>query len=294
MSIERIVAALALEADADPVAERAFQLARMHGAHLTLVHVLENLILVEDDVAAWSALAMLRRTLEDSARERIEHLLTGRDCPDVEIIIDHGRAHERIEAIADAQKADLLVIGPGNPGTLGERLFGSTADRLTRGGFSPVLVVRTLAEGPYRHVAVALDFSPSSEQALALVAELMPECALQIVHVVDLPLSFEQAMLKAGTPMTKIEAYRRSKAQAARASIDALLGGRNPDGLAPRIHIAEGRPGDVLTAMSREGSMDLLTIGAHGRNVVARALLGSVARQVSRRAACDVLIVSAT
>ncbi|CAD7338186.1 universal stress protein [Sphingomonadales bacterium 58] len=294
MSIGRIVAAVALEADVDPVAARALQLARMHGAHLILVHVLENLILIEDDVAAWSALATLRQTLQDQARERIAHLLAGQDCPNVEIMIEHGRAHERIEAIAEAQKADLLVIGPGNPRTLGDKLFGSTADRLTRSGFSPVLVVRTPPKGPYRHVTAALDFSSSSAQALARAAELASQPALQIVHVVDWPLPFEQAMLKVGTPMAEIEAYRRGKVQTARASIDALLGSNAPAGLAPNIRIIEGQPGDVLTGMSREGSIDLLAIGAHGRNIVARALLGSVARQVLQGAACDVLIVSAT
>jgi hypothetical protein len=47
MPIKTIIAGVALEADTDPVLERALQLAQVHEARLILVHVLENLLLVE-------------------------------------------------------------------------------------------------------------------------------------------------------------------------------------------------------------------------------------------------------
>lgn len=42
MSINTIVAALALETDNDPVAGRALQLARQHKARLVFVHAVED------------------------------------------------------------------------------------------------------------------------------------------------------------------------------------------------------------------------------------------------------------
>ncbi|HWL48099.1 MAG TPA: universal stress protein [Sphingomonadaceae bacterium] len=289
MAINEIVAAIALETATDPVAERALQLARQHGAHLVLVHVLENLSLIED-VAGW---ATLRQALEARAREHIEQLLAGRDRPDLEIVIEQGRAHARIEAVARARNADLLIIGPGNPRTLGERLLGSTADRLTNGGFSPILMARTAPRGRYRRVTVATDFSPSSQQALARAVELAPDAALRILHAVDLPLPFEQAMLRAGTSRADIDRYRRNKRATARETLDALLRDGGWSDLAARIEVVEGAPGDVLAQLSRAGRTDLLAVGRDGGNAVARALLGSVARRVLHGAACDVLIASA-
>lgn len=294
MSIKVIVAGIALECDADPVFERALQLAQMHDARLILVHVLENLLLVEDDIGAWSSLATLRQTLEDNAREHIALLLAGQDRQNVDVVVDHGRAHECIEAVALARNADLLVIGPGNPATLRERLFGSTADRLTRSGRVAVLVVRASPEGPYSRVTVAMDLSLSSRQALDKAVALTPASMFEIVHVVDLPLPFEQALLKAGTPAAEIETYRRSKAEAARDRLRELLIDGGLEGLISQIRIVEGAPADIVAGLSHDATRDLLALGSHGRNVVTRALLGSVARRALHNATRDILVVAAT
>ncbi|PKP72175.1 MAG: hypothetical protein CVT83_01250 [Alphaproteobacteria bacterium HGW-Alphaproteobacteria-5] len=293
MPIKTIVAGVALEADTDPVLERALQLAQMHEARLVLVHVLENLILVEEDIGTWSTLGTLRQTLEDNARAHIGRLLADRDCQNVDVIVDHGRAHESIEATARAEQADLLVIGPGNPNTLRERLFGSTADRLTRNGRVPVLVVRTQSDEVYRRVTIAMDFSPSSQLALEKAVALTPASMFEIVHVVELPLPFEQAMLKAGTPANEIDAYRRSKAKAARSKLNDLLADMGLERLTRGIRLVDGTPADIVAGLSREETGDLLALGSHGRNVVSRALLGSVTRRALHSASRDILVVAA-
>ncbi len=293
MPIKTIIAGVALEADTDPVLERALQLAQVHEARLILVHVLENLLLVEEDIGTWSTLGTLRQTLEDNARAHIALLLGDRDCRNVDVIIDHGRAHESIEAAARAEQADLLVIGPGNPNTLRERLFGSTADRLTRNGRVPVLVVRRQPDEPYRRVTIAMDFSPSSQQALEKAVALAPTSMFEIIHVVELPLSFEQAMLKAGTPANEIEAYRRSKANAARFKLNDLLAAMGLERLTGGIRLFDGTPADIVAELSREETRDLLALGSHGRNVVSQVLLGSVTRCALHSANRDILVVAA-
>ncbi len=155
-------------------------------------------------------------------------------------------------------------------------------------------VVRTQPRGPYGHVTVAMDLSPSSQQALEKGIALAPAANVEIVHVVELPFSFEQAMLKAGTPVAEIKAYRKSKAAVAREKLTALLTGMGLVRLVRQVRIVDGTPTDIVAGLSREGTQDLLVLGSHGRNVVTRALLGSVARRALHSANRDILVVAAT
>jgi nucleotide-binding universal stress UspA family protein len=50
-----------------------------------------------------------------------------------------------------------------------------------------------------------------------------------------------------------------------------------------------GDPAKEIVRLAREEDADLIVIGTHGRTGIARALLGSVAEVVVRRAPCPVL-----
>lgn len=292
MTIKTIIAGVALEDGGQAALGRAVQLAQGHNARLVLVHVLENLFLLEDDIDTWATLASLHEALEENARKQITEMLADLGHTQAEIVIRQGRAHECIEYIARTHKADLLIIGPGRPETLRERLFGSTADRLTRNSAVPVLVARNPANGPYRHIAVALDLSPSSLLALDRALAMAPEAHFNIVHVVELPLTFEQALLEAGTSAAEIKAYRKSKAKAAQGKLTTLLTKKGLERLAPAIQIVEGAPGDVVAGLACRQNYELVVLGAHGRNMFVRALLGSVTRRALHSASQDILVVA--
>jgi universal stress protein A len=54
-----------------------------------------------------------------------------------------------------------------------------------------------------------------------------------------------------------------------------------------------GAPADAILEYAAEQRIDLVVMGTHGRDGVARMLLGSVAETVVRKATCPVLIVHA-
>ncbi|MBI2162005.1 MAG: universal stress protein [Candidatus Rokubacteria bacterium] len=62
-------------------------------------------------------------------------------------------------------------------------------------------------------------------------------------------------------------------------------------GLSPVTAITSGLPARQIVAYARKNAIDLIVIGTHGRTGVTRALLGSVAEAVVRRAPCRVLTV---
>ena len=62
-------------------------------------------------------------------------------------------------------------------------------------------------------------------------------------------------------------------------------------GFEPILHIREGEPGIEIAHAASEGSYDLIVMGTHGRRLIARALLGSVANKVLSSGTVPVLLV---
>lgn len=292
MPIRTIIAALSLEADSKPVADRAMQLAAQHGARLVLVHVIEGI----SDTAAWAATdaALPLPALQQEALDRIRQQISASGLQDVvNIIVEAGAPHVIIHQLAEREQTDLLVIGPGKPQTLRERLFGSTADRLVRLTPCPILIVRNANPARYERISVAVDFSALSEAAFRAAVEVGQDAAIDVVHIVDIPLQFEQAMLKAGAPQSEIASYRRAKAGAAHKQLEDFVAGQHELSRSVRMHIAYGAPADSLVTLSADGGTDLLALGLQGQNIIARTLLGSVAQRVLQAASCDILAVGA-
>jgi len=284
MTIATIVTALDLAPGSERVAARARQLAEEHGARLVALHVVEDLPASEAALPGGLEPGLLTTLLEDSGHERLRSLLG----PAAELHVEAGLPHALITRLAGDCAADLVVIGPGVARGLRERVFGSTADRVTRCAPCPVLVVRRAPAGPYARVVTGMDFSDHARAAAGWAARIAPGARRSFVHADDIPLGFEQSMLKTGTSQAEIGRYRAARAAIARQKlVDSLARA----GIAPgaTIRIRQGDPAIALLAAARRA--DLLVIGTQGTNAVARHILGSVARKVLMHAPCDTLVV---
>lgn len=123
-----------------------------------------------------------------------------------------------------------------------------------------------------RQILFATDFSDASRLAGATAAGLARQfgARLHVLHVVP-PVTDP-----APAPVEL------------RAVADAL--GR---GLPVVTAITSGLPARQIAGYARKNAIDLVVLGTHGRTGVSRALLGSVAEAVVRRARCRVLTVPA-
>ena len=141
------------------------------------------------------------------------------------------------------------------------------------------------AEG-YR-VLCAMDFSPCAMEALA-VATYMAKLKggrLRVVHVFNTPIYLEWT---GGTGMapdhvTYVDEMRERLSKELGALCEQIS-----EVVAEPVLI-DGQPLQALVDLS--AGADLLVMGTHGRQGVARALLGSVAERVVRSAHCPVLTV---
>ena len=288
--VDTIMAAFDLEAGSEAVLTRAIQLARTHAARLVLLHVVEAEPLLQAASASGRRENNLRRQVKRQALATIEPLLieSGRTRR-TEVQVEFGSPHDIITHMAKERHADVILVGPGKGRTSRERFLGGTADRVIRTAHASVLVVRKGAEGPYRRVAVAVDFSPQSATAVKEVRKLAREADLQLVHAADIPLGFQQAMLHAGTPQIEIQKYYSARIAKARDDLSSF--GRavvEADKVATRV--LEGDPGPALVRFSKAHRVDLLAMGPHGRGVIRQALLGSVTLRALIEVTCDILV----
>ena len=147
-----------------------------------------------------------------------------------------------------------------------------------------------MAPQPVKRLVVATDFSDTAERALAVgidFAKLMG-AALDLVHVYPLPstgvLSPMPGVVPAPLPgPDELQTIERRL---------TALGVKVEDaGVQYLSTYLVGDPSDEINSYARRAVADFIVVGTHGRTGIRRALLGSVAEQVIRRAHCPVLVV---
>lgn len=275
-----------LATDLTPACDRAFdravQLARQWGAHLTVVHVVETgereVIGVEHrSHIASRELEALSGALQEKGNIQFSRQL------------GFGSAKERLVAFAQEFECDVIVTGLAYAKTYGEKLMGSTVEHLVREARAPVLAVRRRADRPYRSIAVGIDFSEPSRHALDRGLSLFAGCRFTAVHAHDIGFT---GVASTGSAIAEYEA--RSKAE-----IDALIATarhafQERAGAAPpdvRTHFTHGPTDEIMKSFIEREATDLVVIGTHGRTGLRRALIGSVAARLLNTLPCDVLAI---
>ncbi len=136
-----------------------------------------------------------------------------------------------------------------------------------------------------RNVAMATDFSPSSERALqhSLAIARHFGATLHFVHFVR-PSQFVYApeMIP-----TVDEIASRDFEQL----LATLRTGHRLDGIEFRRWVLEGEVSEVTRKFIESHAIDLLVLGTHGRAGIPRLLLGSVAQEIFHYVRCPVLTV---
>ncbi len=129
-------------------------------------------------------------------------------------------------------------------------------------------------------ILVPLDFSGKSRQALRYAVPLAQKFSARIhlVHVLPDP-------------------GKASKDEQIKQRLAALkrLGQTAAQHMPPRLHaenaVLTGKPADQILALAEKNSIDLIVLTTKGSSGLKRALVGSTAEQIMRRALCPVMSV---
>ena len=128
-------------------------------------------------------------------------------------------------------------------------------------------------------ILVPIDFSEHSAAALEYATAFAKDqnAELLIVHTVDPGVQDLEGV---------------SQGAAMEGLVDALHAWRPQDESVSYAHrLLQGTPAKAILEVADEENVALIVMGTHGRKGVTRAVMGSVAEAVVRRAACPVLTV---
>ena len=141
---KKILVAVDLTADTSPIVERAKALAKIHGAELSLLHVIEPVPLVTPfdvpDVMA-STVLQTQDELAAGARERLEKLAADLGVPPSRAQVIVGNTQAEIVRAASDGGAELIVLGGRERHGL-SLLVDFTEDAVLHKAACDVLVVR--------------------------------------------------------------------------------------------------------------------------------------------------------
>lgn len=222
---------------------------------------------------------------EAAERERtVELLETARDEAGLEAQLrSHGSPSvgRGLHELAEATRADLLVIGSSRRGLLGRVLVGDDTRAALNGAPCAVAIAPAgyvQHQAHMREIGVGYDGSPESEHALGVARKLAVEqhAKLSAFEAVSLP-----SYAFAGG-IAPLDGAIDDLVEDARERVAEI------DGVEP--HAAYGQPAEELARYG--ASLDLLVIGSRSYGPIGRLVHGSTALRLARTARSPLLVLT--
>lgn len=273
---------------------QAVRLAGFSRASVRAAYVVDTIVTIELEAAMAPMSMQVHDTLVQESREAWAAF--SKQVPGAEAVEFHCEVNNRafgfLHYARDAH-ADLIAIGAyaDKPDTG----FGTMAAACARHGPCDTLIVREDHPGPFKAVAVGVDFSPTSLRALERAVRLATQdsAELRIVHVSKAPWT-ELPARPGAKPLVSPEQQRaytdnlRLRLRAFAAPLERELAYLKP---IYDVHEATGHRGGLAGYAERHG-IDLLVLGTRGRTTLRDIVLGSTAEKTLRQATCSVLAVT--
>jgi nucleotide-binding universal stress UspA family protein len=149
------------------------------------------------------------------------------------------------------------------------------------------MTVLTPARVAIKEVLMATDYSPASEVALPYAVEMARyfDATLHVVHVL-LPGEWEP------TADDTTAAFPYEPNQEAQRHMASFFSSTGLEGVRSDYLIRRGQNvWEELSRIIEDKNIDMVVLGTHGRGGIGKLLIGSVAEDVFRKAACPVLTI---
>jgi len=290
----RILVGSDLSEAADEAVRQALVLARDEHAELALCHVLPepqaHTLFPQEHERDLETLQKLEPRIAEALRAQVVRLNRDEPLP-VSVFVEHGSAYGELVNRAEAWRADLVIIGNHGRAQLKHLFLGSVAEQVARYAPCSALIARTHDEGV---VLVATDLSDPSRLALTAGAReaARRKRPLAVVHATDtLSLRTAPAIALLGVNRNvDPPEVTRVREELSRTIIESAL---TPLGAKADIRIVNGNPAEEILRLVESLPAELLVLGTRGRSDVTRIMLGGVAANMVRNAACSVWAIRA-
>jgi nucleotide-binding universal stress UspA family protein len=202
----------------------------------------------------------------------------------VHLELREGKPAEEILRAAKARKVDLIAMSSHGRGGVNRLVAGSVAESVLRRAVAPLLVTRQGSNSQsWMKIVVALDGSERGDSILSDAFRLakklgssldLVRVALPVVH----PTGIGEIPMIPFPPDDPMP-YLATVVERARS-----------EGIVARAVGLEGRACSQILRHVEESGAGLLCMSTHGRTGLTRALLGSIAEEMLRKAPCPVFL----
>ena len=281
IQFSRILAAVDFSQPARGAFEYALALSKRRGAELVVVHAVPP-----NQRFRWHARERLALTAELRLRAKQANV-------EFKDRVQQGDPAETILLHARSLHPDVIVMGTHQRRGIDRFRGGSVAERVAAKSMAPVLLVPQRRDTgtirPFRHVAVAVDFSTGSdravEQALALASDSGDRVTL--LHVVPgFSSGVPPHLYRYGIAEYQDQLVRDAQR---RLQLAVPVKRNTPAAVHARVLL-----GDITTEIGRvvdSIGADLLVVGVPKRSAVSRALFGTTAARLLRVTRVPILAV---
>ena len=199
--------------------------------------------------------------------------------------LEVGKPAELILAVAEEEKADLIVLGARGLGAVQELLLGSVSHRVVTHAPCPTLVVnKPLAS--LSHVLLPLQGSDDAEAAIRfLVAKPFRE-TVEVKVLSAIPYAFS-----VWPPDVSVaDSMGNELVKNTQRFVDDVVAHFVSHGYRAKGLVSKESPASAILQEAETGKPDLILMGSRGLKGLSRFLLGSVSHAILHRAPCPVLI----
>lgn len=288
--IERVLVGVDGSEAAGHALIHALRLARVTGADVRAVHVLESPALYGAGPSVDPRIVEAREevgwNLLDDAADR-----AGQHDVALETGMGDGRPAGVLAAEADEWRADVVVVGTQGHGAIARAIVGSVADELVRSAPAPVVTVREAPRAEpsdaLERIVVPSDGSEAARAAIPFAVGLADATGAELDLLFAITPELEGGAYL-DRPVTEIEAAHEEMAEEALAPIEEAC---TEAGVGCERFVVRAPAHRAIVDHAGERGADLVVMATRGRGGIERFLLGSVTDKVVRMATTPVATV---
>ncbi|MDW7649819.1 MAG: universal stress protein [Bacillota bacterium] len=204
------------------------------------------------------------------------------------VVVRTGPAAQEINALAETEGMDLVLIGAKGESWIREFFLGSTARDLIRISHTPILVEKfkmltderecaAVCERKFQRVLLPIDFSEDSLRIFSLVKDRLAKWVDEVilVHIVDRGSS--------GDMIEKMKSEATDR-------LIALSQNLEDAGVSTQVRVRIGIPSSYITQLAEDDAVTLVMMATRGAGSIKELLIGSTTENVARHSSRPVLL----
>ena len=186
MTRRRILVPIDLDAQSDSALDFARNIATRLNAMISCMYVIEEQKLRTNNPKNREAKLEQRRDVEIRLSEKVNSILSEAKTP-FELIITHGKVHEKILEKSMDLNAQLIIMSRSNTGDIGKKRIGSITKHIITKSQIPVITIGRYKIVNRENIIVPLDvFKPIGSQVIfAIDTAMLLGAAVTVISVIE-------------------------------------------------------------------------------------------------------------